>query len=260
MNDVVTAIRIHVPCADCHCAAIITLPMTSLPGVKRYYARTTIDADEAFWTLQETAGKEIGARDTPPARANGHESYGQVAETILTASTFNLGAVEAEALAPLAGAAELGCSSTVPVTSTLRPTCALIFAPSTSRRYLAAGFAAPAVPTAPLPPAAIALVKINVVLDAPAAPDSAGAFSTHPDHVIGLPACDDGVAGGCCAGGLAGCCAAGCWGAELAGACAPSPTLTAHTNAARDNDHNICRISFLLPCRRAFVLSLHALW
>ena len=93
-------------------------------------------------------------------------------------------------------------------------------------------------PTAPLPPAAIAFVKMNVELYAAAAPDSAGAFSMHPDHVICLLACDDGVAGGC-AGGLAGCCTAGCCGAELAGACAPTPTLTAHTKAARDNDHNI---------------------
>src|SRR5262245_21189100 len=81
-----------------------------------------------------------------------HRSYGQVVDTILTLSTFSVGALAADA-GGFSSVRE-GCS-TVPVISTLWPTCGDSFDSSVSRRYsleleVAAGGVVPAVPVVPL--------------------------------------------------------------------------------------------------------------
>jgi hypothetical protein len=100
-------------------------------------------------------------------------SYGQVVETILTESTFSVpaGALE-DADAPPAAADAGRCSSTVPVISTLWPTCGVSALSVPSSRYDAL---APAAAPAPLPdvatgapaPAADALVSMNGMVGAP---------------------------------------------------------------------------------------------
>jgi hypothetical protein len=122
--------------------------------------------------------------------------YGQVAETILTLSTFSLGeAVAAVEAAPLADL------STVPVISTLCPTCGLSFASSASRRYSltiapAAEPAVPAVPAVPAAPAPAldAFFSTNLVVSlaavepaVPVAPADGSAFWMQPLTVMLLP-------------------------------------------------------------------------
>src|SRR5262249_3106521 len=94
-------------------------------------------------------------------------SYGQVVDTILTESTFS---VPAGAFAPAAPAAGR-CSSTVPLISTLWPTCGVSALSVPSRRYdalpAAAAPAAPDVATGAPAPAAEALVSMNGIVGAP---------------------------------------------------------------------------------------------
>ena len=105
--------------------------------------------------------------------------YGQVAAIILTESTFNFGAVEAEADAVWPAAVvdvvdvdvvdvdEVAVWSTVPMISTLWPTCGVSFASSASRRY---SLAVEVVDEA--------AVVVDVVPDVPVAPIVA-LFSTN---------------------------------------------------------------------------------
>jgi len=94
-------------------------------------------------------------------------TYGQVVETILTESTFSVPAgAFGDADAP--PAADAGRSSTVPLISTLWPTCGVSVLSVPSSRYdtLAADAPAPDVATGALPPAE-ALVSMNGMLGAP---------------------------------------------------------------------------------------------
>ena len=110
----------------------------------------------------------LGATDAE--RLGKSTNYGQVVDTILTESTFSVPAVAdvAPPAAPDAGR----CSSSVPVISTLCPTCGVSVVSVPSSRYDA--FAEAAAP-APLPdvatgepaPAAEALVSMNGMVGAP---------------------------------------------------------------------------------------------
>jgi len=121
-------------------------------------------------------GKERERKADPIEIRSANEAgaaYEQLAETILTLSTFSFG--EAALLAAAPPAALAG----VPVISTLCPTCGLSFASSASRRYslaVAEASDAPAVPVAPDALAlAVAFLRTNFVssaaeLDAPVVP------------------------------------------------------------------------------------------
>ena len=99
-------------------------------------------------------------------------------DTIFTESTFSVPAGAADADAAPPAAADAGrCSSSVPVISTLCPTCGVSVLSVPSRRYDAfaeAAAPAPAVP-APVPevataapvPAAAAFVSMNGIVGAP---------------------------------------------------------------------------------------------
>jgi hypothetical protein len=159
--------------------------------------------------------------------------YWQLEAIILMLSTFSLGAALAAAAAG-ASVAPFACS-TVPVISTLWPTCGVSLASSPSSRYslaiAAGGFAAPAVP-AVAEGLIDALFSMNFVAfsdAAPAAPLVAvgpgSALATHPDTVIAFaaPPCD-------------GFCGAG-------GSCARSPTLTPTAMAAHVPDQILAFIA-----------------
>jgi hypothetical protein len=94
--------------------------------------------------------------------------YGQVADTILTLSTFRVGALAADAVGFCSGRA---ICSTVPVTSTLWPTCGVSADSVVSRRYsLAMAVAGGAVvPDVPVVPAVLsaAFVSTNLISEAP---------------------------------------------------------------------------------------------
>jgi len=159
--------------------------------------------------------------------------YGQVAATIFTLSTFSFGALAADAAGGCV-AERLG-GSTVPMISTLWPTCDVSFASSASRRYSLATAVLdgdPAVP-AVLPLGLIAaLVSTNFdSLDAglvlPLVPVGADfASCTQPVTVIALSAPLDADGDG------------GCDGDELGGFCARAAAVTPNTIAAHVTDQN----------------------
>jgi hypothetical protein len=150
-------------------------------------------------------------------------SYWHVAATIFTLSTFRVGLLDAPGAPPDAG-------STVPVISTLCPTCDANFDSAASSLYsLADGAAPPAVPVAPGAPAgsldlAEAFVRLNFASAAagaapvaPVVPAGPGAaFSTHPVTVMALD--DDMPWDGDCLG--------------LAGSWASTAMVALSTNAA----------------------------